>query len=215
MVVRKQTVWLLTMLAVMVVLSGYYLVKGPSEQTPALGSPAGQEDALSGVEVETEQTDMPAPDAAPVEDVTDESGQSEYAQAGEEGTWPEDGSSSIFTNAVNETFQGIKINREAMMEKQKDEQMEIIVNPDASPQAIAEAKARHDELSQMQNNIMALEEMLKADGYKDAVVFAQNDSVKVVVQAEKLDRKQVVDIIALTKQHLDVPGYKVTVSSQP
>ncbi|HZG80302.1 MAG TPA: SpoIIIAH-like family protein, partial [Brevibacillus sp.] len=37
MILRKQTVWLLTMLAVMVVLSGYYLAKGPQEQVPTSG----------------------------------------------------------------------------------------------------------------------------------------------------------------------------------
>ncbi|UFJ42917.1 SpoIIIAH-like family protein [Brevibacillus humidisoli] len=212
MVVRKQTVWLLTMLAVMVVLSGYYLVKGPSEQTPALGEPTGQQDSLSGVQVETEQTDQPAPDAAPVEGTPDGSFTDEAA-AGGESTTVED--SSILAQAGNETFQSIKLNREALIEKQKDEQMEIIVNPDSSPQAMVEARARHDELSALQNNIMALEEILKADGYKDAVVLAQNESVKVIVQADKLDRKQVVDIIAMAKQHLNVPGYQVTVSSRP
>lgn len=208
MVVRKQTVWLLTMLAVMVVLSGYYLVNGPDEQTPAWGE-SSEQDPLAGVEVETRQTDQPAPDAAPVKGTPDSDPPSAEGVGGAEGDSP------LFANAVNETFQSIKLNREAMMEKQKDEQMEIMVNPDASPQAMVEARARYEELSALQNNILTLEEMLKADGYKDAVVFAQRDSVKVVVQAEKLDRKQVIDIIALTKQHLNVPGYQVTVSSQP
>ena len=215
MLVRKQTVWLLTMLAVMVVLSGYYLVNGPAEQTPALGEPTQAQDPLAGVEVETQQTDQPAPDAAAVEGAPAVDG----APAGEAAAAKEDPAadleSSLLANGGSETFQSIKLNREAMIEKQKDEQMEIIVNPDASPQAMVDARARYDELSALQNNIMALEEMLKADGYKDAVVFAHSDSVKVVVQAEKLDRKQVVDIIALTKQHLNVPGYQVTVSAQP
>lgn len=205
MVVRKQTVWLLTMLAVMIVLSGYYLVKGPSEQIPALGEDSKQQDPLLGVQIETKQTEQPAPDAAPVEGTSaDEAKQVQT-----------DSDPSALLNTASETFQGYKMRREAMIQQQKDEQMTIVLDPNASPQAIAEAKAKHDELSTLESNTMALEEMLKADGYKDAVVFVQNDNVKVIVQKEKLTPNEVIDIMAMVRQHLNIPTAQVTVSFQP
>jgi stage III sporulation protein AH len=205
MVLRKQTVWLLTMLAVMVVLSGYYLVKGPTEQVPALTEEQKQVEPLSGVEVDSKQTDTPAPDASPVE-----------GQNGTNGTPATDNSNSsnetiAVADTTSEVFQGYKMKREALTQQQKDEQLAIMSSSDATPQAVAEAKAKYEELSNMESATLSLEEMLKASGYKDAVVFVQNDKVTVIVQKEKLAANEVVEIIAQVKQHLNVPGKNVTV----
>jgi len=205
MVLRKQTVWLLTMLAVMVVLSGYYLVKGPEEQMPAVTGEPQQEEPLYGVEVESKESDTPAPDAAPVE-----------GQNGATGTPAADNAEATnqpvaVNDTLSEVFQGYKMKREALIQQQKDEQLAIMGNSEASPQAIAEAKAKFDELSNLETATLNLEEMLKASGYKDAVVYVQNDKVNVIVQKDKLTANEVVNIIAQVKQQLNVPGKNVTV----
>lgn len=205
MLLRKQTVWLLTMLAVMVVLSGYYLVKGPNQQIPALGEKSKQVEPLTGVEVNTKQTNQPDGDAAPVE--------------GQNPTIETPGNSDVNAADLPETasdyFQGYKMKREAMLEQQKDEQMAIMMNPDASPQAVADAKAKHEELSNLETKTLAMEELLKAKGYKEAVVNAQDNTVDVIVQKDKLQPQEVVDIIALAKQHFKVSGSNVTVRFKP
>jgi len=212
MVLRKQTVWLLTMLAVMVVLSGYYLVKGPNDQMPALSEENFRQDQVSGVELETKEADQPAPDAAPVEG---KSGLTDAPATNASDTSNTADNTSTDSITVSDTpsdvFTGYKMKRDAMLEQQKDEQMAIMTNPDASPQAVAEAKAKHEELSTVQQATLTLEEMLKASGYKDAVVSVQNDKVTVIVQKEKLEANEVVEIIAQVKQHLNVPGKNVTV----
>ncbi|MFY0543263.1 SpoIIIAH-like family protein [Brevibacillus sp. H7] len=205
MVLRKQTVWLLTMLAVMVVLSGYYLAKGPEEQVPALSEEQQGTDTLSGVVVDSRQTDQPAPDATPVE-----------GQNGLVGAPATDSANSTnetipVADTPSDVFQGYKMKREALTQQQKDEQMSIMSNGDSTPQAVAEAKAKYEELSNLENATLSLEELLKASGYKDAVVFVQNDKVTVIVQKEKLAANEVVDIIAQVKQQLNVPGKNVTV----
>ncbi len=205
MLLRKQTVWLLTMLAVMVVLSGYYLVKGPNQQIPALGEKSKQVEPLTGVEVNTKETNQPDGDAAPVE--------------GQNPTIETPGNSDVNAADLPETasdyFQGYKMKREAMLEQQKDEQMAIMMNPDASPQAVADAKAKHEELSNLETKTLAMEELLKAKGYKEAVVNAQDNTVDVIVQKDKLQPQEVVDIIALAKQHFKVSGSNVTVRFKP
>lgn len=197
MVLRKQTVWLLTMLAVMVVLSGYYLVKGPGEaETPAIGQ---EPPSVAGVELHTQQTDAPPT----VEETT--------GLANELAT----GELPLLDGNTSESFQGYKMRREAMLQQQRDEQMAIVVNPDATPQAIAEAQAKHAELSQLEQDTLALEEQLKAQGYKDAVVFINQDRyVNVLVQDHQLEPAEVVNIIAMVKQQMNVPGNQVTVKFQ-
>jgi stage III sporulation protein AH len=84
-------------------------------------------------------------------------------------------------------------------------------NSEATPQAVAEAKAKYEELSNLENATLTVEEMLKASGYKDAVVSVQNDKVMVIVQKDKLEANEAVEIIAQVKQHLNVPGKNITV----
>lgn len=205
MILRKQTVWLLTMLAVMVVLSGYYLVKGPSEQIPAIGDEQKLAEPLSGVQVDTQQTGEPTPEVTPVK------GQNALIGTPAVDTKSEPYDTVALTDTTSDVFQGYKMRREALTQQQKDEQLAIMSNVDTTPQAVAEAKAKYEELSTLENATFGLEELLKASGYQDAVVFAQNEKVTVIVQKDKLVANEVVDIIAQVKQHLNVPGKNVRV----
>jgi stage III sporulation protein AH len=205
MVLRKQTVWLLTMLAVMVVLSGYYLVKGPDEQVPALTEE--QTEPLSGVQVETKQVGQPAPDVTPVEGQNGVVGTPATDQAANQNA----NDSVPASDTASDIFQGYKMKREALLQQQKDEQLAIMGSSESTPQAVAEAKAKYEELSNLENATLTVEEMLKASGYKDAVVFVQDDKVTVIVQKDKLEANEAVEIIAQVKQHLNVPGKNISV----
>lgn len=203
MMLRKQTVWLLTMLAVMVVLSGYYLVKGTDEQLPAVGGEQQLDDEFLGVEVETQPADQPA----------------EPGEGAADGTVDSETAAPVGQNldlaGGSEFFLGYKMKRDAMIQQEKDEQRSIMTDPEASPQAVAEAKARYEELSDTEQAVLALEELIKAKGYKDAVVTTNDQNVSVYVQKEKLQPQEVVEIIAMVKQHLNVSGTQVIVSARP
>ncbi|WP_312108773.1 SpoIIIAH-like family protein [Brevibacillus reuszeri] len=216
MILRKQTVWLLTMLAVMVVLSGYYLVKGPADQVPTSGNQQAvqKQEQISGVVVESKQVEQ-APQATPVDAKNNK--QEATAQPANTPATP-DLSKQTAGNAVlpvadttSEIFQGYKMKREAQVQQQKDEQLAIMSNADSTPQAVAEAKAKYEELSSQDNATMTVEEMLKASGYQDAVVFVQDDKVTVIVQKDKLSANEAVEIIAHVKQHLNVPATNINV----
>ncbi|HZG16853.1 MAG TPA: SpoIIIAH-like family protein [Candidatus Bathyarchaeia archaeon] len=209
MVLRKQTVWLLTMLAVMVVLSGYYLVKGPQDQL-SVSQQQTEVDEFPNVVVETKQSEQPAGAVTTTEN-QQITVQTPTANTGEQATATEKQEAAALADTPNDVFTGYKMNRDTMIEKEKDEQMTIMMNPEATPQAVAEAKARHEELSTIQQATITVEEMLKASGYKDAVVSVLKDKVTVIVQKDKLEAGEVVDIIAQVKQHLNVPGKNISV----
>jgi stage III sporulation protein AH len=213
MILRKQTVWLLTMLAVMVVLSGYYLAKGPQEQVPTTGQQQAvqKQEQISGVVVESKQVDQ-APGATPAGAKNEQP----IAQTAKpEGTQMKAPSTSTavlpVTETTSEIFQGYKMKREAQVQLQKDEQMAIVGNPDSSPQAVVEAQAKYEEISNEDHAMINVEEMLKASGYQDAVVFMQEDKVTVIVQKADLSANEAVEIIAHVKQHLNVPATNVSV----
>ena len=218
MILRKQTVWLLTMLAVMVVLSGYYLVKGPENQVPTSGNQQAvqKQEQISGVVVESKQVD-PAPQATPVNGKNENSPELATPPSGTPVATP-DTAKQTAGNAVapvadttSEIFQGYEMKREAQVQQQKDEQLAIMSNADSTPQAVAEAKAKYEELSTQDNATINVEEMLKASGYQDAVVFVQGDKVTVIVQKDKLSANEAVEIIAHVKQHMNVPATNINV----
>ncbi|QOT00699.1 SpoIIIAH-like family protein [Brevibacterium sp. JNUCC-42] len=230
MILRKQTVWLLTMLAVMVVLSGYYMVKGPNDQVPAATDhkeAQKENQQISGIEVDTKQLDQPMQEAKPVE--SKEAVDKATAQATDKAVGHPDNKATTKTPAAAtapdvtalpspaaaDVFQGYKLKREAMTQLQKDEQTAIMTNSNSTPQAIAEANARLEELSTLEQQTLALEELIKTKGYKDCVVNTQKESVSIIVQKDKVDSKEAITLIALAKQQLNVPGKNITVSFQP
>ncbi|MED0675600.1 SpoIIIAH-like family protein [Aneurinibacillus thermoaerophilus] len=198
MVLKKQTVWLLSMLAVLVVLSAYYLVQGSSGQVQvATGNMSDTSKApqsslatdvktdMKGVSVETKQV-APKPEGMPV------------------------------TTPSDDYFIGYKMQRDAQQEQEMGRFMEVMTNGDANPKAIAEAKKKLEELAALKDNQTQVEELVKSLGsFKDVVVIAKDDMVRVVVQAETLKKDKVVEIINVVKQHMKVPGNNIVVSYKP
>lgn len=182
MVLKKQTVWLLSMLTIMVVLSAYYLIQGPVEQVPVATDAKGQK-ANPEVQVDSKQV----VDGKKV-DVNVVPGSSDY-----------------FTEA--------KLERDEINYKRLEDYMAVISNSDATAEAIAQAKESYEKLAEKQEVETNVESLIKALGYNEAVIITQDDRVNVIVQAEKMEPKQVVEIMNVVKQNLETKN--VVVSYKP
>lgn len=192
MVLKKQTVWLLSMLAILVVLSAYYLVQGPVQQVPMATGQMNDQGAApvdemkeNGVKVSTKQV-TPQTEGIPVASPSDD------------------------------YFIGYKMQRDAQQEQELGRFMEVMTNANAKPAAIAEAKKNYEELSALKDNQDQVEELVKGIGnYKDVVVIAKDDMVRVLVQTDNLKKDKAVEIINLVRQHMKVPGNNVVVNYKP
>lgn len=91
--------------------------------------------------------------------------------------------------------------------------MAVISNSDASAEAISQAKESYEKLAEKQEVETNVESLIKALGYNEAVIITQNDRVNVIVQAEKMEPKQVVEIMNVVKQNLETKN--VVVSFKP
>lgn len=197
MELKKQTVWLLTMLTVMVVLSAYYLMQGPSEQVP-VASDEQEEKRQQEIVIETEEnTGKSLVEENGEIDV--DTGNTEGKATGEsEGTDPSD------------FFIEYKMNRDAQQSKKLD-RLQSIIASDESAEMIAEAKNELDALSERYDAQLRVEELIKGLGYEESVVVASENRVDVVVRAETLSKKEAVDVIGLVTEHIGVPGQNVKV----
>lgn len=190
MVLKKQTIWLLTMLTLMVALSAYYLLSGENDeialtnndpyanmenQNQSQMSSNGNDDLINGLGVDITTTPASTPE-------------------------------SIFSSLRIERDQS----RARLMEKYDE-----IVKNSKDSNAAAEASAKMEELDLLEGNENFVESLIKAKGFADAVVYTQENKVTVVVQKNDLKTEEAVSIINLVAKNMNVSGTSVQINSIP
>ena len=259
---KRQTIWLVSMLSLMVILSAYYLFT--EDVTPAnqqannqvedttgtaknnadgfeitevdgtAGTATGTDGQTSGKDEgaaaatdgkagtdkeaqggESGQTDGKQTDGKQSDEATasGDKEDSEHASATDGSAKPED--EAVLQGISNQTgaayFDEIQLKRMESYSKREEELNGIIA--DTSKHTQEETSAAVEELSRMdatEQRISSLEEKLLAD-YDNAVVEEENNTFKVVVQADKLDKTQAVSIVETAMKELNVTPDRVTV----
>lgn len=182
---NKQTVWLVTMLTLMVVLSAYYIVTGPVEPATVNDDPATE------AKVKTEEKDQP-----------DDSDEKEKKDE-----------ETISKEAESDYFVGYQLQRNSLRSKMTEEYMQVLTDPEASDKKVSEARAKIDELMKVDKAESVMEDLIREEGFRDAVVISNDDDhIDVIVQAEKMTDEQVVKLISMVKQHMDVPAHHVSIA---
>lgn len=189
MVLRKQTIWLLTMLTLMVVLSGYYLVNPPEEVN------------LADVEGTIESDPAEKSDTDWVETFTDMN--KDYEEMTES------------SGSALDFFINYRIERDNLRYEMLEKYESLMSSSESTAQTVAEAQTNWDELQDFAMAEMQIEQMIKAEGYEEAVLMKDKDGVTVVVRSDDaLENEDVVKIIHLVRNHLDIPGHNVRVRYQ-
>lgn len=179
MQMNRQTVWLVTMLTLMVALSAYYIITGPVEPV----GPLAQNDLKENqVQVDTKPVNQSA--------TKNESAASEYF---------------VYQN----------LQRQTMREKLLDEYYTILADTKAPKEKLAEAEKMINSLTKLDKQEDVMENLLRQEGYQDAVVFQEDGKVNVLVQSSALKNAQVVKIFDLAKQQLGMGPSQVSVSYRP
>jgi stage III sporulation protein AH len=183
MTMNKQTMWLVTMLTLMVVLSAYYIVTGPVEPAhQAVQKKKGLSQA--NVSVKTTKSSSAAGRMLAEENASD-------------------------------YFVGYQLQRSTLRSQMTEEYMKILTDPESTKQQLKDAEAKINQLMKVDKNESVLEDLIRNEGYQDAVVITNDHHVDVIVQADKLANQQVVKLISLVKERLNIPASEVSVSYRP
>lgn len=201
----RKHVWLLSALTVMVVVSAYLLFAQPAPEPPVAFNAGG----------EPRETDAPAGSVTTTESGPDSAGGKAGATKAPSKEQPTNTPSGQLNAGSDDFFANYRYMREEMRARQHEELLEVLASSEASAEAVAEAKKKLDALEDAASAEMQLEELIKAEGYADAVVMQQSGRVNVVVKAAELKPDQVLAIIHLVSNHLNIPGRNVTVSFKP
>lgn len=172
MALKKQTVWLLTMLSLIIVLSVYYVTSGTTD----FAAP-GEEEQETG-----------APDQIEIE-------------LTEDGKVPE-GSLEVNGQSVAETFAEARISKEEARSKLAEQYRDESASQDASPEEQVAARDKSMEILSLTQSEEQLESLVKAKGYENVLVISEDSKVQIMVDAKELTSAQANDIIMLAKEQL-------------
>jgi|GEM_PF-1985211 len=181
----KQTVWVLTMLTVMVVLSVYYLVSDPLIPSNMVDNPV-EENLTSENPV---AVDINLDEIFQTADLIDQIGLNS-----------------------NELFVSLKLERNKSRSKQLDTYYLMLGN-DLSEEAIAGIHGKIEQLEAVEESEFVLEKLLVAEGYADAVVLTNDDKVDVILQAKSLSNSEAVKVIKMVSDRLNVPAVNVHIKT--
>ncbi|MGM0844297.1 MAG: SpoIIIAH-like family protein [Bacillota bacterium] len=185
MLLKKQTVWLLTMLSLVIVLSVYY-VTSPTQQ---------------------------ATDMANVEEGT--TGQNEETSVENEETAAQGEVDIVTEAAGDEVFETLRMEFLDQRSKSREELETKVASADLSIEEKNEAIEQMEQLRDLATTETVLESLIKSMGYEDALVRADGEQVRVTVKAKEHSATDANQIIRLVNDELGGAMQKVAVHFQP
>ncbi|MBL3642158.1 SpoIIIAH-like family protein [Bacillus sp. RHFB] len=191
MLLKKQTVWLLTMLSLVVVLSVYYLT-APEEN-------AADMTATEQMEKEENKTENKA----------ETKGENKTEKENSKNT---EGSS--VTIASGDEFESLRMQIEDERAKLNEELTAKMGNTELSAEERDEAYAKIEQLSETKVKENIIENLIVAMDYNAALVRVDGTDVKVSVKADKQTKTEANNIIRLVRKEVS-DAQNVVVDFQP
>ncbi|WP_042162697.1 SpoIIIAH-like family protein [Paenibacillus gorillae] len=196
---KRQTIWLVSMLSLMVVLSAYYLFTQDGK-SPDLVTDGSQTQQKGG-----EATEVAKGDNGIIINEVDGGAKTdkEVIEQLENGG-----------GAVASVFAEVQEKRQKQFNEEEDKIYAAISNTQNNPEESTEAAKALNMLEEKREKLNTIESELMKQ-FHTAIVDDQNDRYKVVVESEKLDKAQAVGIIDLVIKTMDVKADQVTVQFVP
>ncbi len=190
MLLKKQTVWLLTMLSLVVVLTVYYTTS--PEQT----------------------NEFAATEKAQTEDTAKENAAGTENAEGTADTKATDDGSSVSTVASDEVFEEMRLQLDEQRSKEEEQLTETISEAKTAEEKSA-AQDKINEIRTLSDNEKMVETLIKAENYNDVLVRTVEGKVNVTVKAEELSAEAANDIVQLVRENLNQPNAFVAVTFDP
>jgi stage III sporulation protein AH len=217
---KRQTVWLVSMLSLMVVLSAYYLFTEDVKKVDV----ASQQ--LQGNEIKVDTTGTATGDKKAA-DTAKTATKSEPASA--KATDAKTGTTTTTTDAnkaksdaevlkqVSTTaqsgsdyFKTAQIKRDEELSILTEKWMTVSLDSKKSTEEVSKALNELEKIQDQEARVSNLENLLVKD-FKNALVLQEGNKWKVVVQAAKLERSQGVSIVDLVMKELNIGADKISI----
>ncbi|MGJ9383286.1 SpoIIIAH-like family protein [Salipaludibacillus sp. CF4.18] len=198
MILKRQTVWLLTMLSLIIVLSVYYISMDRIEN---------QQASIEEVEEVNSMEDMD------LDKLTDEL-EIEWLEGDEETFIELEEAEDVIGNvsgdmSATEMFDTIKLQRQDARSKLNEEYVSVIAAAETNPEIQVEAMEKVESLQKMSQQEEMVETIIRSQGYEDVLVMSDENQVNIYVRANELSKEEVVEINQLAYEHLGIETVRV------
>ena len=185
MLLKKQTVWLLTMLSLVVVLSVYYITSPEQKSNDLAAIQQGAKDQNQG-KTKTEAK-----------------------------TGANEDKTIVSTVAGDEAFEELRLKLDDLRSQQQEDLTTELASTDLPAVQRSKVKDQMDKLNQTAQKEEILETLIKTMGYEDALVRADGEEVRVTVKSKKKpSASEANKIILQVKKEIGETNY-VAVEFQP
>lgn len=206
MMLKKQTVWLLTMLSLVVVLSVYY-VTSPEGGTSNIVMTGEDQEVSENATAEEATEEQPAEEEGTEGEKTEgKATEGEGAEAGEEADIQteelEDGT-VISSVSSDELFTDLRMQLDDQRNEMKEQLQAIVASNSASAEEKSDAYDEMEALNDAARKEMLLETLIKSKGFEDALVRAEGNDVKITIKAEEHSKTAANEIMLLVKDEME------------
>lgn len=191
---KKQTVWLLTMFSLVVVLSVYYVT------SPQLT----EEVAFEQKEEANNEKDLKPTDEAMQEEVANEGEVANEEEVVNEGEVANEEEVTVEQNNAtsDDLFTALRLEIEDERSKLRQELNAIVASNNVSAEEKSKAIDQLQQLSNIAEKEAVLETLIKSKGYDDALVRVHENQVHITVKAKEHSKKAANEIIQLVQSEL-------------
>lgn len=194
--VKRQTVWLSTMMVLSLMLIGYYTMNNPA--SPASTTPTNPS---STTDTTSPTSGTQATDANTTSSSPKTTGASVSTTASSGSDW--------YTNEQTIVYQEIS--------QKIDSLNSVMANNNSSTDQIATAAKALGQEQSLYTSLQQATQAIIADGYKSAVISPDKnqENFKVYVETNDLKGQDAVKIMNIVSQQLDVPMLNISVKPHP
>ena len=122
--------------------------------------------------------------------------------------------SSNVDKDLEKYFSESKLEREKMYSEMLESYQQILASSDVLQDQKGTAQTEISNINKQRNAIMIAENLIKNKGFKDIVIFVNNDSVSAVVRAEKVETAEVAQIQSIIQRELSVKPENIHISNK-
>ena len=126
----------------------------------------------------------------------------------------EENNEIIETSQEDTYFTTSKLERENIYSQMLESYQEIYNNVNSTVEQKNLAIEDISKINEKRNAIMIAENLVKAKGFKDIVIFANANNVSVIIKAEKLEPEQIAQIQNIVSRELEVGAEAISISTK-
>ena len=115
---------------------------------------------------------------------------------------------------LDKYFTESKLEREKMYSEMLESYQTIIASSNISSDQKSSSQTEISNINSQKNAIMIAENLIKNKGFEDVVIFANNESISVVVRAEKLEEADIAQIQSIIQRELGVNVENIHISNK-